>query len=136
VLSFGVVHCTGDTRKAIRHLANVVAEGGYLALMVYGYPRVDHPADFGYMCTKERRRQAIRHMDFAEAEAWLRADVDDDMAVRGWFDATTPRVEDHYTYSQLASLLREAGLVDLHRIAPEIRNLCIRGSRPHGSPVH
>ncbi len=129
VLSFGVVHCTGDTKKAIQHLADVVRPGGWLFLMVYGYPRLDHPADFPYMSTKERRRQAIRHMDYDEARDYLLDELEDPMAVRGWFDATTPQVEDHYTYPQIANLMREAGITDIERLAPGIRNLCVRGRK-------
>ena len=130
VLALGVVHHTGDAQNVIKHLAAMLKPGGSLVAMVYGYPRLDHPGDFRYMCTKERRRQAIRHMDFDEVQQYLLDELGDPMKVRGWFDATTPRVEDHFTYPQVALMLERAGLTDLVRLAPEIRNLCVRGRKP------
>ena len=127
VLSFGVVHCTGDTQRAISNLGALVKLGGYFSLMVYGYPRLDKPGDFSHLVRKERIRQAIRHLDFDDAYEYILREVNDEMAVRGWFDATTPRVEDHYTFPQVAMMMKQAGFTEIIHLHPEMRNICVRG---------
>lgn len=133
VMAIGVVHHTGDTQKAIRNLVCAVRPGGRLALMVYGYPRLERPADFSYLCRKERLRQSIRHLSFEEAKAFLTAEIGDELAVRGWFDATTPEIEDFYLYPQVAKMLRDAGLTDIERLDIEMRNISVRGRKPLAS---
>lgn len=133
VLSFGVVHCTGDTLKAVTHLTEVVRPGGHIALMVYGYPRFDKPGEWVNMNHYDRIRQAIRHMDYESARAYVAEQIkihDLKGDVRGWYDAVAPRVEDHYTYEQMAMMLRDLGYTDIFRISPEIRNICIRATKP------
>jgi len=133
VLSFGVVHCTGDTRKAMANLASLVKPGGYLALMVYGYPRPDKPGDFVHMVRKERVRQAIRHMTGDEAIAYIQEQLDAGAIkgdARGWYDATAPRVEDHYTMSQMNMMMQELGFEEIVLLDDTIRNIAIRGRKP------
>lgn len=129
VLSIGVLHHTGDTQKGIYNLGELVKIGGYFSLMVYGYPRLDHPQDFDYMCRKERIRQAIRHMDGKKAQEYIHQEIGDEMAVRGWFDAVAPRIEDHYTFSQVAMMLQRAHFTDIIHLEPQIRNICVRGKK-------
>ena len=133
VLSFGVVHCTGDTRKAMANLSSLVKPGGYLALMVYGYPRPEKPNDFLHMVRKERVRQAIRHMTGDQAIAYIQ-DLLDAGAMkgdaRGWYDATAPRVEDHYTFEQMHLMMQELGYEDIELLDDKIRNIAICGRKP------
>jgi SAM-dependent methyltransferase len=133
VLSFGVVHCTGDTRKAMANLASLVKPGGYLALMVYGYPRPGKHGDFLHMVRKERVRQAIRHMSGDEAIRYIQQQLDAGAIkgdARGWYDATAPRVEDHYTESQMRMMMAELGFEDITLLDDTIRNIAIRGRKP------
>ncbi|MBF0417951.1 MAG: class I SAM-dependent methyltransferase, partial [Magnetococcales bacterium] len=53
VWSFGVLHHTGDTYRAFRHVARHVKPGGLIFLMIYGEPRPDHPGDFYYYAEVE-----------------------------------------------------------------------------------
>lgn len=133
VLSFGVVHCTGDTRKALSNLVSLVRPGGYLAIMVYGYPRPHRPGDFVHMVRKERVRQAIRHMTGEEAVAYIESKLASGELkgdARGWFDATAPRVEDHYTFPQVCQMLQQLGLHEVTLLDENIRNIAVRARKP------
>ena len=133
VLSFGVLHCTGNTRKALSNVAELVKPGGYLAIMVYGYPRPELPGDFVHMVRKERVRQAIRHMPGEETIDYIdkmikSGELNGD--VRGWYDATAPRVEDHYTFPQISQMMQNLGFKDVVRLDESIRNIAVRGHKP------
>jgi 2-polyprenyl-3-methyl-5-hydroxy-6-metoxy-1,4-benzoquinol methylase len=133
VLSFGVTHCTGDTRKSLANLDSLVKPGGYLAIMVYGYPRVGFHGDFVHMVRKERVRQAIRHMTGEEAVAYIESQLEAGAIkgdARGWYDATAPRVEDHYTFPQVSQMMQELGYTDIVLLDESIRNIAVRGRKP------
>ncbi len=132
VLSFGVIHCTGDTRKSMANLDSLIKPGGYLALMVYGYPRPGHHGDFVHMVRKERVRQAIRHMSGEEAVAYIQQQLDAGEIrgdARGWYDATAPRVEDHYTFPQVSQMMQELNYTDIVLLDESIRNIAVRGRK-------
>ncbi|MFT4585213.1 MAG: SAM-dependent methyltransferase, partial [Gammaproteobacteria bacterium] len=136
ILSFGVLHCTGNTDLAFKNLISKLAPGGVISIMVYGYPRLGKKGDFVHMNRKEFVRQKIRHLPpesaFEFIGNWIKeGDVRGD--VRGWFDATAPQVEDHYTEEQVFEMFLEHEMKTIRRLGPEeMRNICVRGEKPLG----
>jgi SAM-dependent methyltransferase len=108
--SFGVVHHTGNTYRAIENVGRKLREGGRLFLMVYNMPE-----DFaGYhdvnaydaiaaqnegLTFEERRRDMVRRFGKERAH--------------GWFDATSPRINDRLTFSEIRDLLAELGFINV-----------------------
>lgn len=129
VFCFGVAHHTGDTAGAVARLADHVAPGGYLALMIYGQPRWHELGDFQHDLRKERLFQELRHLTPEEAHARLAEEVAAEDQ-QGWFDAATPSLEDHHTAGQLSGMLRNVGLQDIVNLMPWSRHLHFRARRP------
>lgn len=108
--SFGVVHHTGNTYRAIRNVARKVAPGGRIFLMVYSVPRDLH----GY-------RDVNQYEDIAAANRTLSFEARRlDMIRRfgeekahGWFDATSPAINDRLTFEELHDLLSLLGFTNI-----------------------
>ncbi len=131
VFSFGVLHCTGDTERGVANLCNVLKPGGRFSMMVYGYPRLGQNNDFVHMNTKESIRQRIRGMSFEQVKAYLLERFEPER-VRGWYDAVTPVVEDHYTVEQVIEMAQRYGIEDLRQIDAFRRNIIIVGRKRTG----
>lgn len=129
IYSWGVTHHTGDTDRAIANLARHLNPGGYLVLMVYGYPRWEHFGDFHFDLRKERLMYAVRNLPLEQAEAVIKAECAENER-QGWFDAVTPTVEDHYTPGQMDAMLRAVGLEDIVNLHIGSRHLFFRAKRP------
>lgn len=108
--SFGVVHHTGNTYRAIENVGRKLRAGGRLFLMVYNMPE-DYPgyhdvnayesiaAQNEALTFEERRRDMVRR--FGEERA------------HGWFDATSPRINDRLTFGEIRDLLTELGFINI-----------------------
>jgi 2-polyprenyl-3-methyl-5-hydroxy-6-metoxy-1,4-benzoquinol methylase len=112
VWCFGVVHHTGDTRKAIEHVAAAVRPCGMLYLMVYGPPK-DY-RDFVEANAYGRLRRETMFMSFDEKIAYLNAHYPADQ-VQGWFDAISPDINDTHTFEELRNWLTALGFVNIRR---------------------
>lgn len=112
--SFGVVHHTGNTYLAIDNVCRKVRPGGRLFLMIYGVPET-RPA-FLEVNDYERIAGETRDLSFDERKMFLERRFGADGA-HGWFDATSPRINDRLTYEEIHDLLTELGF---HRIRREV----------------
>jgi SAM-dependent methyltransferase len=130
VWSFGVVHHTGDTKRAVQNVAECVRPGGHLFLMVYGEPRWDHYEDYDEINAYTAMRRDLAALSFDERVAYLRR-VKADADVHGWFDAASPRVNDLHRFDELAEWLHLLRFTDIRRTCPS-RNLFLIARRSQG----
>jgi SAM-dependent methyltransferase len=121
VWCFGVLHHTGDTYRGFRNLARCVKPGGYLFLMLYGEPRPDRPDDYDYYHEMATMRRRLRNLPFEEKVKALEQKYDKDL-VHGYFDATSPPVNDLYRWDEIEGWLLEAGFEDIRRTLPDHPN--------------
>jgi SAM-dependent methyltransferase len=113
VWSYGVLHHTGDTYGAFRHIEKLVAPGGYLFMMLYGEPTGRDDGEFAYYTEVEQLRRATAAMSFAERHAEIARLKGAD--VGGWFDAVSPAVNDTYPFYEIQLWLKHAGFTDVVR---------------------
>jgi hypothetical protein len=108
--SFGVVHHTGNTYRAIENVARKVGPGGRLFLMFYSVP-MDLP---GYRDVNlyEQIAEENRGLSFEERRQDMVRRFGRERA-HGWFDATSPTINDRLTFGEIRDLLEELGLVDV-----------------------
>jgi 2-polyprenyl-3-methyl-5-hydroxy-6-metoxy-1,4-benzoquinol methylase len=131
VWSFGVVHHTGNTWLATRHVAEAVKPGGHLFLMVYGEPRWEEPGDFIELNEYIELRRMLRTMSFDARIAWLREHKGEKLA-HGLFDAASPEINDLHRLDELAAWLEPLGFAEVRSTFPS-RNLHVvarRAARP------
>jgi SAM-dependent methyltransferase len=119
VFSYGVLHHTGQTRAAFDHLADRVAPGGHLFVMVYGQPRAEHLADYKWFLWFEAWRQRCRHLSFAAKRDLLRP-VAGDGRLLEYFDTISPWINERYEFDELREWFAARGFVDVHRCADEM----------------
>ena len=110
--SFGVVHHTGNTYLAIENVCRKVRPGGRVFLMIYGVPQTR--AAFQEVNDYERIAAEIRLLSFSDRQALLTDRFGPDGA-HGWFDATSPRINDRLTFEEIVDLLTELGFVDIEQ---------------------
>ena len=128
VYSYGVVHHTGDTWRAVQNIAACVNPGGYLFMMIYGEPRKDMPQDFVEVNSYAALRRELSGMNFDERVEYLK-EIKSEQYVHGWFDAVSPRINDLYRFDEIVEWLNYLGFTDIHLNMPEIRNLHIMSKR-------
>ena len=114
VWSHGVLHHTGRTRDAFDHLADLVAPGGRLFVMLYGEPRPDRIEDYRWFVWLETRRRRWRHLTFGEKAGRLRPDVDEGDLL-ATFDSISPWINDRCTFEQVRAWFDARGFVDVQR---------------------
>jgi 2-polyprenyl-3-methyl-5-hydroxy-6-metoxy-1,4-benzoquinol methylase len=126
---FGVVHHTGNTYLAIRNAARKVKPGGRLFLMIYGFPQVRE--NFQELNSYEELRHKLRLLTFEEKKQALIEQFGPYKA-HGWFDATSPRINDLLTFPEIVDLLSRLGFQNIkrtlehrnhHLIADKIANI-------------
>ena len=110
--SFGVVHHTGNTYRAIDNVCRKVGPGGRLFLMIYGVP-IGRP-DLQEVNEYELLAEEMRPLSFDERKQRLLARFGPDKA-HGWFDAVSPRINDRLTFEEIQDLLEELGFTDVVR---------------------
>lgn len=110
VFSFGVLHHTGDTRRALSNLAPLVADDGLLFLYLYGSRSLD--------LTKRVALAALRYGLAPLPFAWkaralriLRRGRDPHQS----FDTFSPLINDTYPHETVEGWLRELGFPDVTR---------------------
>ena len=115
VWSYGVLHHTGDTRRAFANVASWVKPGGYLFVMLYGEPRRDRLSDYETLAWLEKWRQRCGSMPFEDKVNALRQFVTDDELLE-YFDAVSPWINDLHSGDEVRAWCAEEGLVDLRRL--------------------
>lgn len=138
VWSFGVLHHTGDTYGAFKHVARWVKPGGYLYVMIYGKPREGIASDYAEINEYDMWRRRTRNLGLREKLAAVREHmrtegfrVTGEEHVHGYFDAISPPINDLYTYEEVESWFLEAGFTGITQTVAT-RNLHIIGRRPGG----
>lgn len=112
VFCFGVVHHTGNTYLAMRHVAEKVKPGGKLFLMIYGFP--EQEPDFTELNSYEALRQKLRPLTFEEKKKSLIDQFGEHFA-HGWFDAVSPRINDILSYAEIVEFLTALGFLNFKR---------------------
>ena len=124
VWSHGVLHHTGHTRTAFDHLADRVAPGGHLFVMLYGEPRPDRIEDYRWFVWLETWRQRWRDLPFTEKAGRLRPQVDDGDLL-ACFDSISPWINDRYAFAAVEGWFHERGFVEVQRRADEMDHYVI-----------
>jgi SAM-dependent methyltransferase len=110
VFSFGVLHHTGDTRRALTGLAPLVRDDGLLFLYLYGSRSVD----FAKRMVLATLRYGLAPLPFswkARALRVLRRGRDPHQS----FDTFSPLINDTYEHETVEAWLRELGFPDVTR---------------------
>jgi len=103
---YGVVHHTGNTYLAMENVCRKVTAGGRVFFMIYAPPGTT-PA-LQEVNQYERIAEEIRDLSFADRQALLERRFGKD-AAHGWFDATSPRINDRLTFEEIHDVLTELG---------------------------
>jgi SAM-dependent methyltransferase len=127
VWCYGVAHHTGDTRRAIGHVAATVRPGGYLFLMIYGEPRPGRLGDFEDINEYVRLRRLLAPLSLSERVEYLKS-IKRPGEVHGWFDAVSPRINDLHRLDEIAEWLRLLGFAEIRQTFAT-RNLHIIATR-------
>lgn len=114
VFSYGVVHHTGNTYLAIENAIKKVAPNGRLFLMVYGFPTT--AGDCRELNRYEELRQELAPRDFVQRRNILEQRFGEH--AHGWFDATSPRINDLVSFDELHRFLDARGFTDIRRTDP------------------
>jgi SAM-dependent methyltransferase len=133
VWCFGVLHHTGNTWLALRHVADAVKEGGLIYLMIYGEPRWEVASDFAGLNHWTELRRAVRQLPFDERVAYLEQLKGKEL-VHGWFDTSSPDIADLHRYDELSEWLRLLGFSDCKVTIPD-RNLNLVATRRRREPA-
>ena len=128
VWSHGVLHHTGDTRTAFDHLADRVAPGGRVFVMLYGEPRPDRLDDYRWFVWLEAWRLRCRDLPFTEKAGRLRPRVDEGDLL-AYFDSISPWINDRYAFGEIQGWFHDRGFVDIERRTDEMDHYVI-GRRP------
>lgn len=112
VWCFGVCHHTADLLLAMHNVAARVKPGGWLFMMLYGYP-VSTSA-FAVHASYEEWRQKLIHLSFQDKVEELRR-VFKPEEVHGWFDAVSPLINDLITWEWIQAFVQERGFAELQR---------------------
>lgn len=124
VWSFGVLHHTGDARRAFVNIAGRVKAGGTLFVMLYGKPRPGVARDAQEVASIEEWRERYRTLSFPEKAGSLREAVGAEKLIE-YFDTVSPRINDRYSYGELETWFEEEGFVDLRRRVDKIDHYLI-----------
>lgn len=125
VWSYGVLHHTGDTKRAFDNILPAVKPDGAMFLMLYGEPT--RPGEYAEINTYVQHRRATVTMSFAEKVAYLKKIYPDEL-VHGYFDAISPAINDLYRYDEILDWLHLAGFSKVTRTLDN-RNLHIMAHR-------
>lgn len=110
VYSFGVLHHTGDTDRALVNIAELVGEAGALVLYLYGTRSwsADEKARL------ERLRQELASLSFDEKLTELRRRFPHEDAHQ-LFDLLSPTINDRVDFDHVANRLRSLGFASVDR---------------------
>jgi SAM-dependent methyltransferase len=111
--SFGVVHHTGNTYLAMENVCRKVKLGGRVFFMIYGVPETLE--GLREVNEYEHIASAMRDVSFDERKVLLERRFGTDRA-HGWFDATSPRINDRLTFEEIHDVLTELGFDQINRV--------------------
>jgi SAM-dependent methyltransferase len=135
VWSFGVLHHTGDTYRAFKHVAKWVKPGGMIYLMLYGKPREGMASDYAEINEYDEWRRRTRNMGLRDKLAAVTSHMKNgqfrvlgEEHIHGYFDAISPPINDLYVFEEVEAWLLEAGFGDITQTV-KTRNLHIVATR-------
>lgn len=131
VWSYGVVHCTGDTYRALSNIASRVRPGGMLYFMVYPEPERTNMEAYRYYHEVYVLRQLSRHLSL-EQKAELLKGLQGERWALSWFDAISSEINDLYTMEELSQMLGWLGFSDIRRTMPQEHSLNVTAIRQDG----
>lgn len=124
VHSFGVLHHTGDTRKALSGLVPLVAPSGFMFLYLYGSRSLD-PLRWTVLMAL---RTLLAPLPFKLKRALLPRLLPG-RDVHQAFDTFSPLINDTYTHATVEAWLHESGLSEVTRTI-DYTELYLRAQRP------
>lgn len=129
VFSFGVLHHTGDTWRALDNVASLVDESGALFLYLYGSTSWDASGRSAI----ERTRRELADMSFDAKVAELRRRYPE-QDPHQLFDLLSPVINDRVTFDEVATRLKARGF---DRIVQTIATgeVYLRATRPSFPPA-
>jgi SAM-dependent methyltransferase len=131
VWCYGVVHCTGDTYRALSNIAACVRPGGVLYLMVYPEPERTNIDAYRYYHEVYVLRQLTRNLSFPE-KAELLKELQGERWALSWFDAISSEVNDLYSMEELTQMLCWLGFGEVRRTMPQEHSLNVTAVRQTG----
>jgi SAM-dependent methyltransferase len=123
VFSFGVLHHTGDTRRALANVAALVAPDGVLFVYLYGRRSVPP----GHRLALAVARSALAPLPF-RLKRRLLASLFPGRDTHQAFDLFSPLVNDRYRHETVEAWLRELGFHEVARTLDHTE-LFLRASR-------
>jgi SAM-dependent methyltransferase len=111
--SFGVVHHTGNTYLAMENVCRKVKPGGRVFFMIYGVPETLE--GLREVNEYEHIASESRDLSFDERKVLLERRFGIERA-HGWFDATSPRINDRLTFEEIHDVLTELGFDQIKRV--------------------
>jgi SAM-dependent methyltransferase len=131
VWCYGVIHCTGDTYRALSNISSCVRPGGLLYFMVYPEPARTDINAYRYYHEIYVLRQLTRHLSFEE-KAKLLKDLRGERWALSWFDAVSSEINDLYTMEEITQLLGWLGFGEVRRTMPQEHSLNVTAVRQIG----
>ena len=130
VFSFGVLHHTGDTRRALANVARLAGPGGVLFLYLYG----SRSAPLAARALVDTVRVALAPLPFAAKRAVL-ARLLPRRDTHQAFDLLSPTINETLAEATVESWLREEGFAEVTRTLPHT-DLFLRAARVgHAAPL-
>jgi SAM-dependent methyltransferase len=128
VFSFGVLHHTGDTQRALANVANLVGPEGLLFVYLYGARSTGWPARLALGIG----RLALAPLPFSAKRAVL-ARLFPRRDPHQTFDLWSPLLNQRLDHATVEGWLRRLGFVDVTRTIPHT-DIFVRAARITGSP--
>jgi SAM-dependent methyltransferase len=112
VWCFGVAHHTENPIQVMKNVITVLAPGGWLFMMLYGFPEsVDA---FREQAMYEEWRRRLLPLPFTEKVAILKQHYPPEL-VHGYFDAFSPPINDLFTWEWIQNFFQNEGFDSVHR---------------------
>lgn len=125
VFAWGVLHHTGDTRRALEAVASLARPDGLTYVFLYGR----RSGSWAGNLAVRGIRAGLLPLPFRAKAMVLRALLRTDRAARNAFDHFSPSINSRHDYEEVSSWFRELGYPQLHYPYPEATQVFLRASR-------
>jgi len=129
VFAWGVLHHTGDTRRALETAVKFVRDDGLIYVFLYGR----RSGSWRGKLAVRALRLALLPVPFRLKAAILRMIFRTDKATRGAFDHFSPSINSTHDYDEVSGWFRELGFTQLFSPYPEATQVFMRASRSESS---
>jgi SAM-dependent methyltransferase len=116
VWCYGVIHCTGDTYRALSNICRHVRPGGLIYFMVYPEPERTNLDAYTYYHEVHAIRQLTQHLSLQDKSEVLKC-IQGERWALSWFDAISSKINDLYTFEEARDLLQSLGFINVKRTA-------------------